>query len=685
MSNKAYFAKEVKQRMKELDNPEDILCIGLTSLASYSSSARSSMLTQHLVQALVPNNPEVPAVSTSYEHMFGKFSTSYKTTDSKLKVIKKIKKHDDYVYTLLVYDPKHDMYDIIERHEVKNMAENYGYRYNNEVIDSYDEGDTIPKNTTLYKSPCIDENENFMYGVNAKVVYVVSQETIEDAVVISESFANKLSTTKVDTCEIPFNDNDIFLNLYGDNDNYKCFPDVGEKTKKSIICATRRKNKIMDQLNLKNSNLKKIFPNDDVFQVLDNYRIVDIDIWSNKSYDEIPDIPAYEQVKKYYKRMIDYYTEIYDAFGKLIDGKCKYTKELSRLYAKARDFLDPSCKYADEDKMFSNMVIEFTMMKSEKLRRGCKLCGRFGNKSVISKVIPDEEMGISEDGIVPDIRMDALGVVGRLNSGQCIEQELNWIADKVKNEMKKHNNTKKQLSILMKFIKMINKEEYEKLKEYIENKSSDELKEFINSILTDRIYMIQSPINCVSGDDLFELYKEFEPEKTTITYKDENGMEYKTIRPLIIADEYILRLKQDPITKFSVRSKSMINPRTFLPIKSTKASKHKIIYSDQSNKIGEQELNILMLGNQPEAIDFFYRSHSSSVIGRRSEALFKEDPDEGFIIDMESDNSRVVDMLNAYFKTMGIRLDIDYDKAMDEPTDIECNIPKIPGYIKKLF
>ena len=214
-----------------------------------------------------------------------------------------------------------------------------------------------------------------------------------------------------------------------------------------------------------------------------------------------------------------------------------------------------------------------------------------GNKSVISKVLPDSEMGVGEDGTVPDIRMDALGVVGRLNPGQCIEQELNWIAESVRQRMSKAKTTESKLKLLYKFIKMVNRDEYEKLVKYIDKLSSkkdgdEKVNAFLDDIINDRIYIIQSPINCVSGDVLYKLYNEFEPVKTRIIYKDDNNNEYISERPVIIADEYILRLKQEPITKFSVRSKSMINPRTFLPIKSTKASKHKIIYPDQSNRIG---------------------------------------------------------------------------------------------------
>ena len=374
---KSYFEKEIKHRVKELDSMEDVLAIGSLTMASYASSARSAMLTQHLVQALVPNNPEVPGVSTGYEHMFGEFSSSYRSTDSKLTVIKKIKKYGDNVYTLLVQD-KNGQFDIIERREVKHLAESYGYRYNNEVIDSYGQGDKIPKNTVLYKSPCMDEYGNYRYGVNAKCVYVVSQETIEDAIVVSESFAKKLSTTKVDTCTVMINDNDILLNMYGNNTEYKAFPDIGEKMKNSIVCATRKKNKTLDQLNMKNSNLRKLYPNDDIFQFQDNYYVADINIWANKTYEEIPDIPANAQIRKYYKRNIDYYTDIYNIFGKIINTKgSKYTKAFSDLYAKARDFLDPTCKYAEDEKIFSNLLVEFTLYKSVKLFRGCKLCGRY--------------------------------------------------------------------------------------------------------------------------------------------------------------------------------------------------------------------------------------------------------------------------------------------------------------------
>jgi hypothetical protein len=685
MSSRSKFDQDIINRVEELDNIDDMLCIGLTSLSSYSSAARASMLTQHLVQALVLDKPEIPAVMTGYEHLFGEFSTSYKRADNKLKIIDKIEKYPGYSYVLLVYDKTSNIYDVIERKEVKNMAESYGFKYNNDVIDNFAVKDTIKKNTILYKSPCMDDNGNYMYGMNGKVIYVVSQDTIEDAVVVSESFAKKMSTTKIIDCMVPFNDNDIPLNLYGSKKEYKSFPDIGDKTKKCILCATRRKNKMMDQLNLKNCNLRKVFSNDDVFQLAGNYQVVDINIWSNKPIDEISDLPTYSQVRKYLKSSIDYWQNIYDKFGEIINNTegIGYSKELSRLYAKAKDYLDPNCRYIEDDKMFSNIIMEFTLAKSEPLRVGCKLCGRFGNKSVISKILPDSEMGVTKDGIIPDIRMDALGVLGRLNSGQCFEQELNWIADKVKKKMKETDDLQERLGILLNFVERINKDEYTQLVDYLDNLTDSGTENFIQEILDDRIYIVQGPLNSISGDDLYNLYAEFGPEMTSIYYSDGDN-KYEALRKVIVADEYILRLKQESISKFSVRSKSLINPRSFMPIKSTKANTHKAIYPDQCNRIGEQELTVLMLSNDMDALDYYYRTHSTSISGRRSETLYTEDPDGGFTINMQSENSIAVSMFDSYMKAMGYNFNIDYEDLPNDDND-EIETVKIPKYIQNLF
>jgi len=63
-----------------------------------------------------------------------------------------------------------------------------------------------------------------------------------------------------------------------------------------------------------------------------------------------------------------------------------------------------------------------------KITDGDKLAGRHGNKGVISKILPVEDMPFLEDGTPVDIVLNPLGVPGRMNIGQVLETHLGWVA-----------------------------------------------------------------------------------------------------------------------------------------------------------------------------------------------------------------------------------------------------------------
>jgi DNA-directed RNA polymerase subunit beta len=66
-----------------------------------------------------------------------------------------------------------------------------------------------------------------------------------------------------------------------------------------------------------------------------------------------------------------------------------------------------------------------------KVQAGDKLAGRHGNKGVVSKVLPVEEMPFLEDGTPVDIILNPLGVVSRMNLGQILETHLAFAAKKL--------------------------------------------------------------------------------------------------------------------------------------------------------------------------------------------------------------------------------------------------------------
>ncbi|MBU6265056.1 MAG: DNA-directed RNA polymerase subunit beta, partial [Actinomycetales bacterium] len=63
-----------------------------------------------------------------------------------------------------------------------------------------------------------------------------------------------------------------------------------------------------------------------------------------------------------------------------------------------------------------------------KITEGDKLAGRHGNKGVIAKILPVEDMPFLEDGTPVDVVLNPLGIPGRMNFGQVLETHLGWIA-----------------------------------------------------------------------------------------------------------------------------------------------------------------------------------------------------------------------------------------------------------------
>jgi DNA-directed RNA polymerase subunit beta len=75
-----------------------------------------------------------------------------------------------------------------------------------------------------------------------------------------------------------------------------------------------------------------------------------------------------------------------------------------------------------------NELVRVYVAQKRKITNGDKLAGRHGNKGVIAKINPVEDMPFLEDGTPVDIVLNPLGVPGRMNIGQILESHLGWVA-----------------------------------------------------------------------------------------------------------------------------------------------------------------------------------------------------------------------------------------------------------------
>ncbi|HKH76909.1 MAG TPA: DNA-directed RNA polymerase subunit beta, partial [Rubrobacteraceae bacterium] len=110
--------------------------------------------------------------------------------------------------------------------------------------------------------------------------------------------------------------------------------------------------------------------------------------------------------------------EVKDSSLKAPHGEGGVVIDVKRFSRDAGDELQPGV----------NEQVRVFVAKKRKIAEGDKLAGRHGNKGVISKIVPEEDMPFMEDGRPVDVILSPLGVPSRMNIGQILETHLGWAA-----------------------------------------------------------------------------------------------------------------------------------------------------------------------------------------------------------------------------------------------------------------
>ncbi|MDE2260923.1 MAG: DNA-directed RNA polymerase subunit beta, partial [Gammaproteobacteria bacterium] len=75
-----------------------------------------------------------------------------------------------------------------------------------------------------------------------------------------------------------------------------------------------------------------------------------------------------------------------------------------------------------------NKMVRVSIAQKRKISAGDKMAGRHGNKGVVARIMPQEDMPYLPDGTPVDIVLNPLGVPSRMNLGQVLETHLGWVA-----------------------------------------------------------------------------------------------------------------------------------------------------------------------------------------------------------------------------------------------------------------
>ena len=229
------------------------------------------------------------------------------------------------------------------------------------------------------------------------------------------------------------------------------------------------------------------------------------------------------------------------------NGLDSQRRQFDELFAEKRSKLEAGDDLAPG---VMKMVKVFVAVK-RRLQPGDKMAGRHGNKGVISKIVPVEDMPFSADGTAVDIVLNPLGVPSRMNVGQVLETHLGWAAAGLGAKINRMVEQQAKVNDLRKFLDKV----YNKAgrKEDLQSFSDVEILELSHN-LRKGVPMATPVFDGASEKEIKEMLKLADmPESgQTQLYDGRTGEPFD--RPVTVGYMYILKLNHLVDDKMHARS-----------------------------------------------------------------------------------------------------------------------------------
>ena len=200
------------------------------------------------------------------------------------------------------------------------------------------------------------------------------------------------------------------------------------------------------------------------------------------------------------------------------------------------------------------MVKVFVAIK-RRLRPGDKMSGRHGNKGVVSKIVPVEDMPYQENGKPVDIVLNPLGVPSRMNVGQILETHLGWacteLGDQIKKIINENNKKIQKTEGIVKVLKSVYGTDI--YKDKIESLNNTEFEDLCNNIQNG--IPISTPVfDGAKEQDVTEMLSLSKLPKSGQTFLWDGRTGEKFDRAVTVGTIYMLKLHHLVEDKIHARS-----------------------------------------------------------------------------------------------------------------------------------
>lgn len=559
----------------------------MNMFSGHDSASRGTMFSSsHITQALVADGATPRRIQSGVENEFGKYTFKHKMPcdAAVIKLIPKFREtmgidsipNEFNPTTLLVYEN-------IETKEIGILElftystaidirhQHFGFRYKfNPILDQLTPGKIVPKDTVLGDSPNVegfDEVKSYNYGVETNVAFMGVPAIIEDGVVVSQSYLKRISSKGFEKRTINWGKKYFPLNLYGDKDHYKPFPDIGQKIRDDgLLFALRPYDELLAPVEMDPASLQEP---DYIFDKLvygeANGTVIDINI-NHDTTQKYPPTPVGmdDQTNKYYQGQIRYYREILELYNDLHKDRrhnLQITPEFSRLCVEATNYVgladNPATRHMrrneevlkrrvqqlyrrhDIDDWRVEVSFEYPVVPNV----GFKQSNTHGGKGVICAVWPDEDMPLDADGNRAELIMDGDSIIKRMNIGTLYEQWINAttrdVSKRVQQFMAEGGDYQEAFNYLMSYYWTVSPIMAETLEE---NAGSVDPKTHVDYVLSEGAYIWYPTNNPAEPVDMIKkLYEYFPPTFGPVTYAPER---FVTDRNVLIGSVYVVVLEK---------------------------------------------------------------------------------------------------------------------------------------------
>lgn len=324
----------------------------LNPWSGHNSSPRGAMFGGHIGQALVIDGATPRRCLTGVEREYGKYTFSIKMpVDAEIiKLVERYPRHmgegaiAESPETIVIYEDvetKQVGCLTLKRHFSLDKQFGFKYKFNHSALNKLSPGQYVPKGTILADSPCVQPNGEYAYGIEANTAFMSVPAVIEDGVVVRRGFLEKMKTRGYESRTVGWGKNFYPINLYGDKDNYKPFPDIGERIRPDgLVMALRPYDDFLSVCDMTADALTEPdFYYDRLFYAEPGARVTDVIVHHDVNAQNHPTPIGMEpQTEKYAKASSKYYEsllEVYYGLKKRRKENLKLSPELHRLLVEA--------------------------------------------------------------------------------------------------------------------------------------------------------------------------------------------------------------------------------------------------------------------------------------------------------------------------------------------------------------